>query len=111
MKKVYEEENIRNIADAIREKTKSSDTYKVSEMAAAISEIEGGGVLEDCTIYGDGYDPEEEQEVYPWEGIDGFNKVVLRPIYRDEYSPWNSEKQDFEPYTILDIGKNMNPPQ
>lgn len=37
--KLYEETDIQNIANAIREKTKSTDTFKVSEMANAISNI------------------------------------------------------------------------
>lgn len=40
--KLYEETDIQNIANAIREKTKSTDTFKVSEMANAISEIKSG---------------------------------------------------------------------
>ena len=39
MNKLYEETDIQNIANAIREKTKSTDTYKVSEMANAVSNI------------------------------------------------------------------------
>lgn len=35
-KKLYEESHIQNIADSIRGKNGSSDTYKVSEMANAI---------------------------------------------------------------------------
>lgn len=42
MNKLYEETDIQNIANAIREKTKSTDTFKVSEMAEAISNIESG---------------------------------------------------------------------
>ena len=42
-KKLYEETNIQAIADAIRAKNGSTDTYKTSDMAAAISAIEGGG--------------------------------------------------------------------
>ena len=42
MNKLYEETDIQNIANAIREKTKSTDTFKVSEMADAISEIKSG---------------------------------------------------------------------
>lgn len=42
MNKLYEETDIQNIANAIREKTKSTDTFKVSEMANAISNIESG---------------------------------------------------------------------
>ncbi len=41
-KKLYEESNIQAIADAIREKNGTTDTYKVSEMANAIREIEAG---------------------------------------------------------------------
>lgn len=41
--KLYEETNIRSIADAIRAKNGSTDTYKTSEMAAAISAITTGG--------------------------------------------------------------------
>ena len=40
MIKLYEESNIQAIADAIRAKNGSTDTYKTSEMAAAISAIE-----------------------------------------------------------------------
>ena len=39
--KLYDETAIQNIANAIREKNGSTDTYKVSEMASAIGEISG----------------------------------------------------------------------
>ena len=42
-KKLYEEASIRDIANAIREKNKSTTTYKVGEMAAAIDAISSGG--------------------------------------------------------------------
>ena len=41
--KLYDETSIQNIADAIRAKNGSSDTYKVSEMAQAILDIPSGG--------------------------------------------------------------------
>ena len=41
--KLYEESNIQAIANAIRGKNGLTTTYKVSEMAAAITAIEGGG--------------------------------------------------------------------
>ena len=41
--KLYEESNIIAIADAIREKNGTTDTYKTSEMADAISAITTGG--------------------------------------------------------------------
>ena len=58
MNKLYEETDIQNIANAIREKTKSTDTYKVSEMANAISEIKtnnGTYQLIDTVIVGDAF--------------------------------------------------------
>lgn len=42
-KKLYEENSIKAIADAIRGKNGSTDTYKLVEMAAAITAIETGG--------------------------------------------------------------------
>lgn len=42
-KKLYEESNIQAIADAIRGKNGTTNTYKVSEMAGAIGAIEAGG--------------------------------------------------------------------
>lgn len=44
MNKLYEETDIQNIANAIREKTKSTDTFKVSEMANAVSNIKADDV-------------------------------------------------------------------
>ena len=41
--KLYEESNIQAIANAIRSKNGLTTTYKTSEMAAAITAIEGGG--------------------------------------------------------------------
>lgn len=43
--KLYEESNIRAIADSIREKNGSTDTYKVSEMPSAIAELNGSEPL------------------------------------------------------------------
>lgn len=42
-KKLYEESDVQAIADAIREKNGLTDTYTVSQMAAAITAIETGG--------------------------------------------------------------------
>lgn len=41
--RLYDENDIINIANTIREKTGTSDTYKVTDMAEAISTISGGG--------------------------------------------------------------------
>ena len=58
-KRLYEESDVKAVADAIRAKNGSTDTYKLSEIAAAISKIETGGdtsaedALIDRTISGD----------------------------------------------------------
>lgn len=41
-KRVYTEEHIQAIADAIRTRNKKTDKYKISEMAGAIQELGGG---------------------------------------------------------------------
>lgn len=50
MVKLYDDTNIKAIADAIREKNGTNNTYKVSEMAAAINAIEGGGWSEETLL-------------------------------------------------------------
>lgn len=42
-KKLYEESSVKAIANAIRRKNGSTDTYKIGDMAAAIDAISGGG--------------------------------------------------------------------
>jgi len=64
VKKLYEESNIQAIANAIRQKSGSSETMLVSEMASAIENIpSGGGVVKmldrtlqktKCEFYSDG---------------------------------------------------------
>lgn len=44
MNKLYEETDIQNIANAIREKVGTADTFKVSEMANAVSNIKADDV-------------------------------------------------------------------
>lgn len=41
-KRMYTEEKIQDIATAIREKNKKTNTYNVTEMAAAIRQLGGG---------------------------------------------------------------------
>ena len=49
-KKLYEEESIQNIADAIRLKNGSSNTYTVGEMARAIGDIPSGSITVDSEL-------------------------------------------------------------
>ena len=71
-KKLYEESHIQNIADSIRGKNGSSDTYKVSEMANAIDNIPTGRtpVIESKSINANGtYEAPT--------GVDGFSPVIV----------------------------------
>lgn len=57
MLKLYEETHVQNIADAIRNKNGTQNTYKISDMAGAINNIQsgssGGTGLPDTIIAGD----------------------------------------------------------
>ena len=68
--KLYEETNIQAIADAIRGKNGLTNTYKTSEMAAAITAIEGGGVIEALDITSNGTYTAPE-------GIDGYSPITV----------------------------------
>ena len=74
MKKLYEESNIKAIANAIRSKNGKSDKYKTADMAAAIEAMEAGGGSGDCNRM---HIPEEA--------------LVLKgeAIYRFAYKSWN----------------------
>ena len=47
MKKLYEEASVQNIANAIRAKNGEATTYKIGEMATAISAISGSPIVDD----------------------------------------------------------------
>lgn len=50
--KLYPEESVQAIADAIREKSTSSDTYTIGAMAQAIADIPSGGGIEGLSLWG-----------------------------------------------------------
>lgn len=50
MKRMYTEEKIQDIANAIREKNKKTDKYTVEGMAAAIRNDLGGLIVTDLNI-------------------------------------------------------------
>jgi hypothetical protein len=62
-KKIYEEENIRAIAEKIREKTGSNSTYKTADMPCAIEDVFDAGKLQgDGGGYGEGYEEGKQAE-------------------------------------------------
>lgn len=74
-KKLYEESSVQAIADAIRAKNGSTDTYKIAEMPTAISAIPTGGSESDPRpIYG-GTRPAE------WLRLPDYDKVENNTMY------------------------------
>ena len=70
MKYLIEEATLTGIADAVREKNGTTDLIQVSNLATEISNIQGGGTVEELTITSNGtYNPPT--------GIDGFAPVVV----------------------------------
>lgn len=74
-KVLVNESSLTGIADAIRGKNGSADTYKPSEMAAAITAIEGGGggggpVIEALSVTSNGTYTAPD-------GVDGYSPVVV----------------------------------
>lgn len=67
-KKLYEESNIQNIANAIRQKNGQSSQYTVAQMPDAVRAIEATPVLESLSVNQNG-------TFTPGTGVDGFNEV------------------------------------
>ena len=70
MKYLIEEATLTGIANAVREKKGTTDLIQVSNLATEISNIQGGGTVEELTITSNGtYNPPT--------GIDGYAPVVV----------------------------------
>lgn len=69
-KKLYEETNIQDIADAIREKNGSQNTYTVAQMGDAVRAIHADPVLESLSVT-------ENGNYLPSAGKDGFSEVAV----------------------------------
>lgn len=66
MVKCYEDTNIKAIADAIRAKNGTNNTYKTSEMASAISKLNAVAQIPTFTIEGGVYQFEEGMTWSAW---------------------------------------------
>lgn len=71
-KKLYEESNISAIADAIRAKNGSQDTYTTAEMADAIDDIPSGGILIQKNIIDNG-----TYNALLDDNADGYSEVIV----------------------------------
>lgn len=78
-KKVYEENNISNIATAIRDKTGGDKTYKTSEMASGVNEVFDAGKQAEYDKFWDAFqeygadDTDYNYKFYYWRNGDGYN--------------------------------------
>lgn len=69
-KKLYEENNIRSIGDAIRAKNGTSNTYTTAQMAEAVRSIKTQPILEELNA-------SENGTYTPSSGKDGFSRAVV----------------------------------
>lgn len=93
--KLYEENSVRNIANAIRTKNGSETKYKIAEMAQAILDIPAGGELQEKSVV---YTADGAEIVTPDAPYNGLSKVninvdVLSFIieqFKNPYAPNNT---------------------
>lgn len=102
-KKLYEESNIQAIADSIRGKNGSSDTYKVSEMANAIDNIPTGRtpVIESKSITANG------TYTAPT-GVDGFSPVVVNVPSSSGIHVTSISRSSQPTKTTYKVGESVN---
>lgn len=86
MKKLYEEENIRAIAEKIREKTGSDNTYNTSEMPDGVEEVYSTG-------YNDGYGDASDVELVL------YGTYLLSPTAPNYTKPTKNIGYEFESYS------------
>ena len=103
MKKVYEEENIRAIAEKIREKTGESISYRVAQMPEGIEKVYNEGKAQGSGGYDIGYEDGKKSE------YDAFWDVYQENGNRTKYNygffgkGWTNE--NFKPkYPIIMVG-------
>ena len=101
--KLYEENHIQEIANAIREKNGSTDTYMVSQMGEAIRSIPSGGVAQH------GFIKESSGTITDTTIGQGSYKTLFKDSdlaeHRTDESLWCHVVLDAEPqpYTILEV--------
>ncbi len=105
-KKLYEETNISDIADAIREKNGTQNTYTVAQMPSAVRAIHTSPddiVIQPLTV--------DRNDVYPLPvGVDGFGPVTVDVPNINTIEAWVSADnfyfRDVNP--IMAFGENTN---
>lgn len=73
--KLYEENSVQNIANAIRTKNGSETKYKIAEMAQAILDIPAGGELQEKSVV---YTADEAEIITPDAPYSGLSKVNIK---------------------------------
>lgn len=100
-KKLYEESNIQEIASTIREKNGTQDTYKVSQMAGAMSDLIGPPAYNNMILAQDTEPDSEYNKV--WFDTDADDEYTFPQIDDNNVSStdtWSSQKINTENNTI-----------
>lgn len=94
-KKIYEEENIRAIAEKIREKTGEGTTYKVSEMPDGIERVFKEGKSQGTGGYDEGYEAGQKAEYDRF--WDNFQENGNRTNYQYGFKSKGWTNENFKP--------------
>ena len=101
-KKIYEEENIRAIAEKIREKTGEGTTYKVSEMPDGIERVYNEGKSQGTGGYDEGYKAGQKSEYDRF--WDNFQQNGKRQRYYRAFSDDSWTNETFKPkYDLVNM--------
>ena len=101
--KLYEENSVRNIAVAIRSKNKTTNKYKISEMAQAILDIPVGGDLQEKSVV---YTKDETESIIPDAAYTGLSKVNVT-VDVLSYNIITGDKPDVAPANTIWLNTNV----
>ena len=111
-KRKYEESNIQAFAEAIREKTGSEQTYKVSDMASGVNEVYEAGKQKEWNDFWDSFQNYGNRTNYAYafynneySGWFQWNKDTIKPKY--DLIPTNANRMFYSVKNIVDLGEHL----
>ena len=113
MKKLYEETNIKRIAEAIREKTGTNTTYKTSEMPGGINEVFDAGKQAEYNNFWDFYQQNGLKPDYN-SAFRGWKDELYNPKYPivcRESANWSVSEYMFYQSTVTDTKVDITLPK
>lgn len=97
--KKYEETDIQAIAEAIREKTGSEDSYKVSDMASGVNDVYEAGKKSEYDAFWDSFQDYGKRTNYDSAFAQyGWKKNILKPKY--QIKPINAQRMFYGSKTL-----------